>query len=55
LSLETIIQDIKTELMAKNQIREETHEAMRKTTSLSKQAILLIHQKRLAEDRKSVV
>jgi translin len=35
--------------MAKNKIREETHEAMRKATSLSKQAILLIHQKRLAD------
>ncbi len=54
LTLQTIIQDIKTELMAKNQIREETHEAMRKTTSLSKQAILLIHQKRLADAQKMV-
>lgn len=35
--------------MEKNQIREETHEAMRKATSLSKQAILLIHQKRFPE------
>jgi translin len=35
--------------MQKNQIREETHESMRKATSLSKQAILLIHQKRFAE------
>jgi translin len=50
-SLETIIQEVKNELMAKNQIREETHESMRKATSLSKQAILLIHQKRF--DRKN--
>ena len=35
--------------MQKNQIREETHESMRKATSLSKQAILLIHQKKYAE------
>ncbi len=35
--------------MQKNQIREDTHEAMRKATSLSKQAILLIHQKRLTD------
>jgi translin len=46
-SLETVIQTVKNELMQKNQIRENTHESMRKATSLSKQAILLIHQKRL--------
>ena len=40
--------------MAKNKIREETHEAMRKATSLSKQAILLIHQKSLADAEKMV-
>ncbi len=40
--------------MAKNKIREETHEAMRKATSLSKQAILLIHQKRLVDAEKMV-
>jgi translin len=41
--------------MQKNQIREETHESMRKATSLSKQAILLIHQKRLDDAEKMVV
>jgi len=40
--------------MAKNQIREETHENMRKATSLSKQAILLIHQKRHDDAQKMV-
>jgi translin len=35
--------------MQKNQIREDTHESMRKATSLSKQAILLIHQKRFVD------
>lgn len=35
--------------MEKNEIREETHEAMRKATSSSKQAILLIHQKKLED------
>jgi translin len=53
-SLETIIQEVKNELMAKNQIREETHESMRKTTSLSKQAILLIHQKRFDDAEKMI-
>jgi translin len=38
--------------MAKNKIREETHESMRKATSLSKQSILLIHQKRIDEAEK---
>ena len=53
-SLETVMQEIKSELMAKNQIREETHESMRKTTSLSKQAILLIHQKRFSDAQEMV-
>ena len=53
-TLEAIIQKIKTELVANNQIREETHESMRKATSLSKQAILLIHQKRLSDAQKMV-
>jgi translin len=48
------MQEIKSELMAKNQIREDTHESMRKTTSLSKQAILLIHQKRFGDAQEMV-
>ena len=48
-SLDIILQEVKSELMKKNQIREETHESMRKATSLSKQSILLIHQKKYAE------
>jgi translin len=51
-SLENVIGDIKKELMAKNKIRETTHEDMRKATSLSKQAILLLHQKRLDDATK---
>ena len=46
-SLENVIQQVKTELTTKNKVREETHESMRKATSLSKQAILLVHQKKL--------
>ena len=53
-TLESIIQEVKSELIAKNQIREETHESMRKATSLSKQAILLIHQKRFDDSEKMV-
>ena len=38
--------------MVKNEIREDTHESMRKATSLSKQSILLLHQKRLDDAAK---
>ncbi len=40
--------------MAKNKIRETTHEDLRKATSLSKQSILLIHQRRLPDAEKMV-
>lgn len=53
-SLETVIQEVKSDLMQKNQIREDSHESMRKATSLSKQAILLIHQKRFEDAEKMV-
>jgi translin len=53
-SLEKVIQEVKSELIQKNQIREDTHESMRKATSLSKQAILLIHQKRFDDAEKMI-
>ena len=53
-SLESLIQEIKAELTEKNKIREESHESMRKATSLSKQAILLIHQKKFSESEQMV-
>ena len=53
-SLESILQEVKNELMQKNKIREETHESMRKATSLSKQATLLIHQKKYEEAEKFI-
>lgn len=46
--------EVKCELVEKNKIRENTHESMRKITSLSKQAILLIHQKRFEDAEKMV-
>jgi translin len=49
LQLQSIIQQIKSELSDKNLIREETHESMRKITSNSKQSILFIHQKKFDE------
>ena len=48
-ALEKVIQEVKQELLEKHKIRDETHESMRRATSLSKQAILLIHQKRIKE------
>lgn len=53
-SLEKVIQEVKKDLMQKDQVRVETHESMRKATSLSKQTILLIHQKKHAEAEKLV-
>ena len=40
--------------MQKDKVRENAQESMRKATSLSKQAILLIHQKRVEEAKKLV-
>jgi len=51
-SLKVILKEAKKELMQKDKVRENAHENMRKATSLSKHAILLIHQKRLEEAKK---
>ena len=40
--------------MQKDKVRENAQESMRKATSLSKQAILLIHQKRIEEAKKLI-
>ncbi len=40
--------------MEKNKVREETHESMRKATSLSKQSILLLHQKKFDTAQKTL-
>jgi len=53
-SLKTVLEEIKQDLIQKNQIRENTHGDMRKATSLSKQAILLIHQKKQVEAEKMI-
>ncbi|MEM2995016.1 MAG: translin family protein [Candidatus Bathyarchaeia archaeon] len=45
---------IRKELKEKEKIREKAQKNMRKATSLSKQAILLIHQKRLGEAKKLI-
>lgn len=52
--LKPILNDIRKELLKKDKIRENAHKDMRKATSLSKQATLLIHQKRLKEAEKLI-
>jgi translin len=49
-----MLQNVKNELMKKNEVREQAHESIRKATSLSKQAILLIHQKKYDEAEKLI-
>ena len=51
-TLKTVLEKVKKELMDKDKIREETHESMRKATSLSKQTILLVHRKKQEEAEK---
>jgi translin len=51
-TLKAVLEKVKKELMDKDKIREETHESMRKATSLSKQAILLVHRKKQDEAEK---
>jgi translin len=53
-TLRTILNDIRKELRQKDKIRENAQKDMRKATSFSKQAILLIHQKRLKEAEKLI-
>jgi translin len=50
--LKTVLNEVKKELVRKDKVREDAHEDMRKTTSLSKQAILRIHQKKFEEAKK---
>jgi len=53
-SLKNILRELRKELMDKEKARETAQKDMRKATSLSKQAILLIHQKRVGEARKLI-
>ncbi|MGQ9640871.1 MAG: hypothetical protein ACUVUF_01930 [Candidatus Bathycorpusculaceae bacterium] len=53
-TLKAVLKEIRKELKEKEKVREEAKKSMRKATSLSKQAILLIHQKRLEEAKKLV-
>jgi translin len=53
-TLRTVLSETRKELIYKDKMRETTYRDLRKATSLSKQAILLIHQKRLKEAKKSI-
>ena len=53
-TLKTILKEVKKELMQKDEVRENAQQSMRKATSLSKQAILFIHQKRHKEAKKLI-
>ena len=53
-SLKTLLKEVKKELTQKENFWEEAAEKMRKTTSLSKQAILLSHQKRQEEAKEQI-
>jgi len=53
-SLKAVLKQIRAELKEKDKVREKAQEDMRKATSLSKQAILFIHQKRINEAQKHI-
>jgi translin len=52
--LKTILKKVKKELTQKDKVRENAQDSMRKATSLSKQAILRIHQKKIEEAKKLI-
>ena len=53
-TLKAVLSAVRKELILRDELREKSQEDMRKVTSLSKQAILLIHQKRLEEAKKLI-
>jgi translin len=53
-TLKSILKEVKKELAEKDKVRENAQQSMRKATSLSKQAILLMHQKKHEEAVKLV-
>ena len=53
-TLKNLLKEVKKELTAKEEMRENAQDKMRKITSLSKQAILLSHQNRMEEANKQL-
>jgi translin len=54
LNLKKLLGQVRIDLKQKEEAKEEIQKSMRQATRLSKQAILLIHQRRLEEARKSL-
>jgi len=54
LTLKSILKEVKEELTQKDGVRENAQQNMRKATSLSKQSILLMHQKKYEKALKSI-
>jgi len=52
--LKSILKEVKKELTQKDKVRENAQQNMRKATSLSKQAIMSMHQKKHEEARKLI-
>jgi len=52
--LKSVLKEVKKELEEKEKIREDAQNSMRKATSLSKRAILFIHQKKTGEAKTSI-
>ncbi len=53
-TLKSILKEVKKELTQKDSLRENAQQNMRKATSLSKQSILLMHQKKYKKARKTI-
>jgi translin len=53
-SLKRVLKQVKTQLEQKERRRQNAQDSMRKATSLSKQSILHVHQKRYSEARKLI-
>jgi translin len=53
-SLKRVLKNVKTQLEQKERMRKEAQESMRRATSLSKQSILHVHQKRYGEAKKLI-
>ncbi len=53
-ALKSILKEVKEELTQKDAVRENAQQSMRKATSLSKQSILLMHQKKYEKAKKSI-
>lgn len=54
MSLKAILKEIEQEVKAREHIKDELYDAMRKATRLSKQAIFLVHKRKIVQARKTL-